>query len=665
MNSFQRHRVLPSTSNDKSPKVESKYFCQASDNEINISLELKSPSRYVIKTPLCFVLVIDVSASMDAPVGSESITLFDRVKMFAHMMIQYLSSDDYLAIISFAKDATLDMGITKMDENGKDSAKKTLLHLQLRGLTNLESGLTKALEEIQRAKEHVLQQSNIRSSIILFTDGVPTCGIIDAEGIISKYKLIESSMPDVGRISLSAFTIGNYRSEVLAEIASNLSNEAFYWLDENQDFEVEMMIPFLLKKKTHVSDVCVKLQSNNEVFFSPTRTSKDHLVEGQTMHNLEYFLHSLPDDMPKTIPLHLEIRSGVLLSMLHGQIILNAHISYLDENLANVEFQDTITFSHSTLYEIMFKTLPSCEIQAIGSGTQAYAESSYFFTSKNSQTEDSWQQAKQALVKNVQMTCMDYTIDVIQEAQNQTCNNVNKIAVDKLQSIEHASEQFEKLVCGDKIALYSMNEYLHKLKSHLETARQAVLVKSGDNFSQLAAISSALKNECPGTGGVSGLREKHNIYDELNDLRQVFIDAKARLRKTSLTKGTQNYARMAEVLNAIYGERDGAIQMELLENDNVPTWIFENIHFVLAESYANKTELESKIHNLGGTSANSLKSSRGRRVYVICAKDGPRNRHILEEAQQKGFPIVHENYIEECERQRELVAWFKFGMKSL
>nr|XP_039262226.1 uncharacterized protein LOC120338310 [Styela clava] len=661
MASFSRQRVLPVTSGDNTPQVESKYFCEASNNQVNIYLELKSPARIGVKNPLCFILVIDASGSMSNPVGNDSTSLFDRMKTFAHMMIEHVSSDDYLAIISFAEDARVDLGITKMDDHGKNLAKKTLPLLNLRGTTNLEDGLTKALEEIKWARSHFWKEGNVRSNIILFTDGLPNRGIRDAQRLIAKYKEIEKSMSGGSRVPLSAFTIGNYRPEVLVEIASKLSSEAFYWLDQNQNFESDMMIPLFLKKMTHVSDVRVKLQSGCDVYFSPTKTSKDHLEE-QTFDNLTYFLHSLPEDMPKTISIYLEIRPGLLLSMLHGQTILSAHISYLDENLKMVEFQDVITFSQSTLFEIMTKTFVPSEIQAIDAETQSYARSSYLFTSGVSQTQETWTEAKQSLLKYVQMACLNDTANVILAAQNHA-RDVNEMAESTLLLFEKHTQRFGKIVRNDQLALRGLNIYLSQLKSHVDTAREAVIVENGSNFSQMAAIVSALKNETPGVG-VSGLREKHKIDTKLNDLRQILSDAKSHLRKTLPTKGSHNYSRMAEVLSAIYGEQTECAHNDKNENEVMKTWIFEDIYFVLAESYTDRNKLESTIQNLGGTFGDKIIGGNARTIYVICSKEGPHNTTIITEAQQKGIPIVHEKYVEECERENELLAWFKFALKS-
>nr|XP_039262227.1 uncharacterized protein LOC120338311 [Styela clava] len=121
---------------------------------------------------------------------------------------------------------------------------------------------------------------------------------------------------------------------------------------------------------------------------------------------------------------------------------------------------------------------------------------------------------------------------------------------------------------------------------------------------------------------------------------------------------------MAEVPSAIYGEQPECAFDDENENEVMETWIFEDVYFVLAESYTNRNDLESIIRSLGGTFGDKIVGKNGRKVYVICSKEGPHNKSIINEAQQRGVPIVHEKYVEECAKKNRLLAWFKFALKS-
>ncbi len=114
------------------------------------------------------VLLIDTSSSM------ETNGKIDNVKSAAIAFSQNLDEKDNLAVVGFGSEATLITSLTR-DKNQVEEGIKTL---ETNGLTQMDLGLEKAIEELEQRPESTIP------TILLFTDGEPVSAqdsLTDAE----------------------------------------------------------------------------------------------------------------------------------------------------------------------------------------------------------------------------------------------------------------------------------------------------------------------------------------------------------------------------------------------------------------------------------------------------------------------------------------------------
>ena len=160
------------------------------DNDIHLVLDLVAPKVGVARPSVCVIPVVDCSGSM---LGEK----LHYAKQSLLKLVEHLTSDDYLGLVSFDNTARVDASANKMTSENKDVLRGLIGGYVARGGTNLSGGLALAMEMVSGLD---LGESTL-VRIILFTDGQPTYGVTSKEGLCS---LVEK----VGRASVSAFGYG-------------------------------------------------------------------------------------------------------------------------------------------------------------------------------------------------------------------------------------------------------------------------------------------------------------------------------------------------------------------------------------------------------------------------------------------------------------------------
>ncbi|XP_078576304.1 uncharacterized protein YfbK-like [Branchiostoma floridae x Branchiostoma japonicum] len=224
--------------------------------QMNVVWELSSKDQdfeaaSMRRTPLRFVAVIDESGSMNNKVGEDNMTLIQRMKVFAELMVQNLKEDDRMAIVTFATDVQVKLPMTQLNEDGKAQALEAIKTLRTRGQTNLSDGLLAALEMFQSG-------GLFHNGIVLFTDGAANQGITNADHLIQAFNEKKASVCGEACIPISTFTIGHYRPHLLYEVSQKLGSDAFFWLSDDSNFEADMMIPIFLRETCLASNVRVQ-----------------------------------------------------------------------------------------------------------------------------------------------------------------------------------------------------------------------------------------------------------------------------------------------------------------------------------------------------------------------------------------------------------------------
>ena len=73
------------------------------------------------RAPLRLVVVLDISCSMEEPYGPDGISKLDKIKMFVRLLVENMSPEDDLGIVTFGTVSNVALPLTRMDLDGKVS----------------------------------------------------------------------------------------------------------------------------------------------------------------------------------------------------------------------------------------------------------------------------------------------------------------------------------------------------------------------------------------------------------------------------------------------------------------------------------------------------------------------------------------------------------------
>ncbi len=168
--------------------------------------------------PIHLVAVIDVSKSMED--GK-----LDLVKASLTFVLEHLSERDTLGIVTFGNMALTAFPMTPMHTKGKLLARSKLDGMYPRGATNLSGGLLKGLDLL--SKEDI----STRSTLMLFTDGIPTRGIIDTPSL---QKVVATHQKEKN-VQILGFGFGKDHDATMLEAVCSVTKSGTYYYIPDQE----------------------------------------------------------------------------------------------------------------------------------------------------------------------------------------------------------------------------------------------------------------------------------------------------------------------------------------------------------------------------------------------------------------------------------------------
>lgn len=169
-----------------------------------------------------FVFLIDVSGSM---YGRDRL---DLVKFGVNKLIDGLTSEDRVSIVTYCGGVSVNLESTLLDENGKKQAKKVVDGLKANGSTNGSGGIKKAYEIAERQKA-----DGVNSRVILMSDGDFNVGMRSEEEM---EELIKQKAQTGVYLSVLGFGMGNTRDDMLETLARN-GNGNYAYIDNQLEAE--------------------------------------------------------------------------------------------------------------------------------------------------------------------------------------------------------------------------------------------------------------------------------------------------------------------------------------------------------------------------------------------------------------------------------------------
>lgn len=246
------------------------------ETNLHLVLSLTAPKSdwQAKRPPLCVIPVLDISGSMSGP-------KLDYAKQSILKLIEHLSADDYLGIVSFSSNARVDAAPRKMTPEVKDELRALVNRFRTEGSTNFSGGM---LLGLKIANELDLPETTI-VRVITFTDGQPTHGVTDPKGLCD---LLDKQ---AGRASVSAFGYGQDANQsLLSDLATKgKGNYAFVREPDAALAAFGKELGGLLS--TYAQDIRIELSPHNGHQIKEVLTDAD--VEEETTGEIEIKLPHL------------------------------------------------------------------------------------------------------------------------------------------------------------------------------------------------------------------------------------------------------------------------------------------------------------------------------------------------------------------------------------
>jgi len=303
---------------------------RAGDYEGHLMVSIEGSDADFKRTPLCTVLVVDVSGSM----GGEKLRL---LKETASKIAKNLTDTDEIAIVAFA--SHVETVLERTSAANKEKVLAAISRLRATTMTNMSGGFMQGLRQVNEKFKGVKR-------IMLLTDGMANEGIKDHEELVGMVKGRDSSG------TLSTFGFGtDCDQELLADMAK-AGGGNYYFISEADIKNVfARELGGMLSCIGQNIEVRIRPNKGGEVLevlndFTVDDSdgvavvNAEDLFAGETKHVLVRLRVARPDGKPKARPFsvaHVEVSWDSVKSKKHEKLELNPKVTFVKEKDADEE----------------------------------------------------------------------------------------------------------------------------------------------------------------------------------------------------------------------------------------------------------------------------------------------------------------------------------------
>ena len=195
------------------------------------------------------ILCVDRSGSMTGPNMAHALNA-------ARWLVQNLSADDEVALISFSTHAGVDLPLTRADAGGKRAAMEAINSMMARGGTNLHGGLRLAVNEATRASAAVRR-------VVLLSDGVPTEGDVRPNAITTLAQTASSRA-----VTVTALGVGSQAPGGLMDRVATAGGGNFRFIRDGGGLRAHLAAELDETSRLSVQDVLVTVELPEGFTFS-------------------------------------------------------------------------------------------------------------------------------------------------------------------------------------------------------------------------------------------------------------------------------------------------------------------------------------------------------------------------------------------------------------
>ena len=300
------------------------------DYEGHLMVSITGSDKNFKRTPICTVLVLDVSGSMTGP-------KLDLLKETATKIAKNLTDKDEIAIVAFS--SHVETVLERTNASKRETILAAIARLQTTGCTNMSGGFQQGLQQVNEKFKGVKR-------IMLLTDGMANEGISDRAGLLGIVKDRDSSC------TLSTFGFGiDCDQELLADMAKAAGGN-YYFISGNDIKNVfARELGGMLSCIGQNLEVRIKPNKGGEVlevlndFTVEDRNGEaainaEDLYAGETKHVLVRFRVAKPEGKPKARPFsvaHILVSWDGVKTKKHEKLELNPKASFVKAKDADDE----------------------------------------------------------------------------------------------------------------------------------------------------------------------------------------------------------------------------------------------------------------------------------------------------------------------------------------
>lgn len=300
------------------------------DYEGHLMVSIEGSDRDFKRTPICTVLVLDVSTSMSGP-------KLALLKETARKVAQNLTDKDEIAIVAFG--SHVETVLERTNAGNREPVLAAISRLQTTGCTNMSGGFQQGLRQVNEKFKGVKR-------IMLLTDGMANEGIQDREGLLGMAKDRDSCC------TMSTFGFGtDCDQELLADMAK-VAGGNYYFIDGKDIKNVfarelggmlscigqNLQVRIRPNKGGEVLEVLNDFTVVDEG--GEAVINAEDLFAGETKHVLVRFKVARPEGKPKARPFsaaHVEVSWDGVKSKRHEKIELNPKVTFVKARDADAE----------------------------------------------------------------------------------------------------------------------------------------------------------------------------------------------------------------------------------------------------------------------------------------------------------------------------------------
>jgi len=193
----------------------------AKESEGHLMISIKAEDKNHKRTPVCTVLCLDTSGSMNEFSGGQA--KIEILKNTCRKIIENLTEDDQIAIIGFATGSRVILERRKV--LNKAELFDTINRLIATGNTNMSSGILESIHQVDEGFKGVKR-------LMVLTDGQANTGISDTPGLVKMCKERDSSC------SISTFGFGLSANQDLLKKVSDECGGNYYYIPDGNDVGV-------------------------------------------------------------------------------------------------------------------------------------------------------------------------------------------------------------------------------------------------------------------------------------------------------------------------------------------------------------------------------------------------------------------------------------------